>query len=80
MATGKLKVGDKVMWRGAWGQEPAKEATIESMSLCPKGSKHCRDIKSADWNTVKGHGRGQILVDLDNGHWAYGDQLDPIKK
>jgi hypothetical protein len=79
MANDKLKIGDKVMWRGAWNTEPPKEATIESMSLCPKGSKFGRDIKSADWNTVKGNGRGQILVNLDNGHWAYGYQLKPIK-
>ena len=74
----KLKVGDKVMWRGAWGAEPAKLATVESMSLCAKGSKHGREIKSADWNTVKGLGRGQVVVDLDNGYWAYGNQLDKI--
>ena len=32
-----LKVGDKVMWRGAWGTQPPLEATIESMQLCAQG-------------------------------------------
>jgi hypothetical protein len=76
--TNRLKVGDKVMWRGAWGTEPAKEVTVESMQQCPQGSKYGKDIKSANWTVVMGSRK--ILVDLDNGHWAYGNQLSPIKK
>lgn len=74
--TNRLKVGDKVMWRGAWGSEPAKMATVETMQLCAEGSKYGKDIKSADWDVVK-NGR-KIIVDLDNGHWAYGNQLSKI--
>ena len=73
----KLKIGDKVMWRGAWGAEPAKEATVTNMQLCAVGSKYGKDIKSADWETVR---NGKIVVSLDNGHWAYGTQLSPIKE
>ena len=75
--TDKLKVGDKVNWRGAWGSEPSKVATVTGMQKCPNGSKYGKDINSADWNVVKS-GR-TIVVDLDNGHWAYGSQLTPIK-
>ena len=72
-----LKVGDKVMWRGAWGQEPPKEAVIETMELCAVNSKYgYKEIKQAKWETVHAC---KVIVTLTNGHWAYGNQLDPIK-
>ena len=77
MATGKLTVGDKVMWRGAWGKEAPKEATIESIELCANGSKYGKDVKSVAWETIE-KGNRSITVQLDNGHWAYGSQLDKI--
>ena len=75
--TNKLKVGDTVIWRGAWGSEPPKEAKVEGIQKCPQGSKYGKDVTSADWDTVM-NGR-TIVVDLDNGHWAYGNQLKPKK-
>jgi hypothetical protein len=73
----KLKIGDKVIWRGAWGTEPPKEAIVESIQLCAVGSKYGKTVQSVDWKTVRGGNRG-IIVDLDNGHWAYGTQLTEI--
>jgi hypothetical protein len=70
----KLKIGDKVMWRGAWGKEPAKEATITGIQLCGVGAKYGKEIKSTNWETVRNE---KITVTLDNGHWAHGYQLDP---
>jgi hypothetical protein len=70
-----LKIGDKVMWRGAWGSEPPVEAEIESIQLCAVGSKYGKEIKSCKWETVKA---GKIVVTLTNGHWAYGTQLEKI--
>lgn len=78
MTKGKLTIGDKVIWRGAWGAEPPKEAIVEALELCAKGCKHGRDVNSVDWNTVLGNGKGQVVVNLDNGHWAYGNQLTEI--
>jgi hypothetical protein len=71
----KLKVGDKVMWRGSWGNEPAKLATVTGMEICSNGSKSGRSVGSADWDVVTS-GR-KVVVELDNGHWAYGEQLRP---
>ena len=68
----KLKIGDVVSWRGAWGNEPAIDATVESIQICPAGKKYGREVKSASWNTVK---KDRVVVTLDNGHWAYGTQL-----
>ena len=41
------------MWRGAWGSEPPKEVVIESIQLCPVGSKYGKEIKSCKWETVE---------------------------
>lgn len=71
----KLKVGDFVMWRGAFGSEPQKRVKVEGIQKCPSGSKSGRDVNSVDWSSVNSR---TIVVDLDNGHWAYGTQLKQI--
>jgi hypothetical protein len=70
-----LKVGDKVMWRGAWGKEIPKEAMVTEMELCGVGQKYGKPISSAKWTTVE---NDKVVVTLDNGHWAYGNQLSRI--
>jgi hypothetical protein len=70
-----LKLGDKVMWRGAWGKDPAEETIIEGIQICPAGEKYGRDVKSVSWSTIK---KDRVVVELTNGHWAYGHQLDQI--
>lgn len=72
----RLKIGDTVSWRGAWGTHPAEDAKITDMQLVPAGEKYGKDIKSASWETVKAN---KVVVSLDNGHWAYGHQLDEKK-
>lgn len=74
----KLKVGDKVIWRGAWGKEAPKEAVVESIELCANGSKYGKQVKSVDWETIE-KGNRSVTLDLDNGHWAYGNQISQIK-
>lgn len=74
----KLKVGDKVICKGGWGSQPPLEVIVEAIYLCPKGSMHGREVKSVLWNTVLGNGIGQVVVILNNGHWAYGTQLTQI--
>jgi len=71
----KIKVGDKVMWKGAWGSESAIEATITDMSLVKKGEKYGDDCTESTWDNLD-----HIVVGLDNGHWSYGYQLEKIKK
>lgn len=70
-----LKVGDKVMWRGAWGNGLPKEVKVTYIELTENGSKYGNSIQSIDWNKVNGR---EVIVDLDNGHWAYGYQLNKI--
>jgi hypothetical protein len=73
-----LRIGDMVMWRGAWGSEPAKVAKVTGIEVCAVGTKNGMSVSNAKWTTVKS-GKKTIVVDLDNGHWAYGSQLDPIE-
>ena len=47
------------------------------MEHSKNGSKYGDPITSMDWGTVMA-GR-EIIVSLDNNHWAYGFQLKPLK-
>jgi hypothetical protein len=67
-----LNIGDKVMWRGAWGREAAKEAVVTGIEKCAVGAKNGNSVSKVSWDKVNSR---QIVVDLDNGHWAYGNQL-----
>ena len=66
-----LKVGDKVMWKGAWGTQLPKETTIESIQLCENGEKYGDDVEECDFNNYQ-----DCVFDLTNGHWCYGYQID----
>lgn len=50
------RVGDRIIYRGAFGTAKPTVATITGL-----GTKN-----------------GQPLVDLDDGHWAYLDQIDSL--
>jgi hypothetical protein len=71
----KLKVGDKVMWRGNFGSGHKVMATVENIEICPEGSKHGRSVGSVLWSAVKTR---RVVIDLDNSHWCYGNQVDKI--
>jgi hypothetical protein len=68
-----LKVGDEVMWRGGFGSEPPRKAKVIGIELCRAGEKYGEPRESVDWSK-----KDRIVVDLDNGHWAKGHQIDPI--
>lgn len=72
----RLHVGDDVMWRGCWGEDPAKVARVTGIdyTAIPR-SKYGRPVNSALWVDVRAN---HAIVTLDNGHWAYGEQLDPL--
>ena len=75
MAEERIKIGTKVMWKGAWGMHPAKEAEIESIERVKQGTKFGRSVKSIAWSTIKDR---NVIVNLTNGYWAWGNQLSPI--
>ena len=71
-----LKVGDTVLWSGGFGRHAAQPAKVVSIERCPPGEKYGDDVQSIHWCEVKEH----AIVDLDNGHWAYGAQLRPVEE
>lgn len=72
-----LRVGDKVIWRGGWGKDEPKEAIIREIVICKPGLKYGRNVSEIEWDVIDGR---NIIVDLTNGSWAYGNQLTEIEK
>lgn len=68
-----LKVGDSVMWRGGFGRDKAQQAVVKTIELCEDGEKYGTPVDEVDTNLLH-----RVVVDLDNGHWAYGDQITRI--
>ena len=66
-----IKIGSKVIYKGAWGTQPEKEVTIEGMQLCEEeGEKYGTDVEEIHWD-YKDYG----VYDLSDGHWCYGYQI-----
>lgn len=66
-----IKVGSRVMYRGCFGVDPAKEAKIESITKAlEKRNKYGRSTKSIDWDEKE---YGCFI--LSDGHWCYGEQI-----
>ncbi len=70
-----LNVGDTVIWKSNFGKGPETSAKINRMEWCQVGSKEGQSISYIHWSRVYTR---QLVVTLDNGHWAYGTQL--VKK
>lgn len=68
-----LRVGDEVIWRGGWGRNAPTRATVTHIEILDGTSaKHGLDTDEVAWEASD-----NFVVDLDNGHWAYGSQLTP---
>ena len=68
----KLKVGDKVWWRGGFGSEPKKLATVEEIEIT-RGYKYGDQVDEVDWDEV--YDRNVVVSFSDNNHWAYASQI-----
>ena len=72
----KVKIGDKVIWRGGWGSDAPQEATVTGMEITEQPrSKYGEEATEAPWFLVE---ENRVIFDLDNGHWAYGEQISQI--
>ncbi len=77
MKSPRLRVGNKVMWRGCFGGDEPKEAKVTMIEICATGQKEGGyEVSSVKWDTVTK--TRTVIVVLDNGHWAYGKQISPI--
>lgn len=66
--SGILKVGDTVLWKGSWGQDLEKNAVVLKIEV----GDHCTSIDEIPWSQTNDR---SIVVILDNGSWAYGNQI-----
>ena len=67
-----LKIGDKVWWRGGFGSEPAKLATVEEIEIT-NGYKYGEQVDEVSWKQV--YDRNVVVSFSDNDHWAYASQI-----
>ena len=71
-----LKVGDTVMWRGSWGNDAPRPAKIDHMELCEAPRmKEGTPVRAVEWKD-----KARLVVDLSNGSWAYGFQIEPVEE
>ncbi len=71
-----VKVGDTVLWKGAFGSGPEQEAVVKGLEIT--GVPYEKEGDSVDevpWSLVR---RGLVVFDLENGHWAYSNQISKI--
>lgn len=66
---GVLSVGDKVQWRGNFGDAPQQPATVTGITV---GGKDGEPVEKVEWSKVKDR---NVVLDLDTGNWAYGYQV-----
>jgi hypothetical protein len=73
-----VKVGDTVMWRGAFGGDPARPAVVMGMEVTngPR-EKDGRDVEVASWSLVR---ENRVVFILDTGNWAYSDQIQQPRR
>jgi hypothetical protein len=69
-----LFIGDTVLWRGGFGNDPGRPAKVTSIERVSPGENYGDSVTSLPWSQVP----TCAVVDLDNGHWARGSQLSPF--
>jgi len=70
-----IGVGDLVWWRHNFGKDPVALARIERIELVKPGQRDGGDsVMRAEWTPDR-----TLIVDLTNGHWAYGHQICPLE-
>lgn len=68
-----LRIGQTVIWRGAWGTAEPVEAVVRYIQKNESnGSKSGRSVGSIPWSEVT---ERNVIVDLENGFWAWGSQI-----
>lgn len=66
-----LHKGDEVLWRGGFGNDAPISAVVISIEVVPPGEKEGGFmVDSIEWDKIH-----TAVIDLNNGHWAYGDQI-----
>ena len=73
-----IGVGDTVVWRGSWGDDAPKEAKLINLER----TKHEHEKEGWEVDEVQfinGEWEFPFVCTLDNNHWAYSYQIEPVK-
>jgi hypothetical protein len=68
-----LHIGDKVYFKSVMQFEKVR---IKRIELCDEGKNNGIQVNSVDWSLCSGK---RVVVDLSNGQWAWGYQLEQFK-
>ena len=66
-----LKIGDEVTWKGCFGMDAPRTAKVIGITF----GKYGAAAQSVPWSQVVDRA---VVVDLDNNHWAYAEQIRPV--
>lgn len=73
----KCRIGDTVLWRGAFGTQLPQKAKVVGLEVTEEPrSKYGNEVEEVDECMIDD---GCVLFILDNGHWAYSDQINLIR-
>ena len=69
-----VKIGDTVLWSGGFGTNVAKPVKVEAMEVTdePREKYDGEDVDEVDVELIE---QNRVLFTLDNGTWAYSDQI-----
>lgn len=68
-----ISIGSTVNWRGSWGMDVAKPVNVKRIEICEEGQKEGVEVESVSYEELE---TKNVVFSLDNGHWAYGYQID----
>lgn len=70
-----LTVGDTVWVRGNFGTDaPHRDVVLGLQVTRGRREKYGRAVDAVSWDRVRNN---YVVVDLESGHWAYGEQVTP---
>mgnify|MGYP001185293295 FL=1 len=70
-----LTIGDEVLWKGSWGQEPEQVVRVTGIQVNERnGSKEGDPVDFINWDKVTDH---NVILDLNNRHWCWAHQITP---
>ena len=67
------RVGDTVIYYGNFGLGLQRTAKIERIEVCDRWSKYGLQVSSVEHIDLM---HGGIIIDLDDGYWCRGPQID----
>ncbi len=70
-----LTIGDEVLWRGSWGQDPEQVVRVTGIQVNDRnGSKEGNPVDFIRWDEVTDR---NVILDLNNSHWCWANQIAP---